>query len=432
MHAGAGAARLCRRLRRAASADAATTGSGWRPRARPNQGPSRGQEALCTWLPMHAALLTYWQCKVTRWPRALAHTARAAEARCSCRPGRRRAGRAHVRDGRGAEQPCRRERTGAVGRGAGQVAPVCVHVLPQQRHLPVPCLAQRQDLPLRRPRAAPHQPRCDTKPAGRAAAGSLTTRNACALQCAVTCMSGTAAQWGRSVRRGDRSHETPSELCRPAARAGRPALYQLPQLQSPRRRARMASGARLCSAPRVLGTTQYVQRSLQPWMTLTQALSAESRRGTAMSSGMSTGSTATTWAPRSTCSSSSPILRALNTWQMRRARPSLLPLLPCATGRMSIARAAAPSPDPARAPAAPVAPSLPLLSRPALRGALRESRAALPPLLSGAAGCSAAGTRAGGALHGTGSGRRKRHAPAALAGPSNAGFGGERLLGKCW
>ena len=32
---------------------------------------------------------------------------------------------------------------------------------------------------------------------------------------------------------------------------------------------RMASGARLCSTPRVLGTTQYVQRSLHPWMTLT-------------------------------------------------------------------------------------------------------------------------------------------------------------------
>lgn len=74
------------------------------------------------------------------------------------------------------------------------------------------------------------------------------------------------------------------------------------------RRTRMASGARLCSTPRVLGTTQYVQRSLQPWMTLTQALSALSRRGTAMSSGMATGSTATTCAPRSTCSSSSPIL----------------------------------------------------------------------------------------------------------------------------
>ena len=40
-------------------------------------------------------------------------------------------------------------------------------------------------------------------------------------------------------------------------------------------------GHRDCSMPRVLGTTQYVQRSLQPWITFTQAVTSESRRATA-------------------------------------------------------------------------------------------------------------------------------------------------------
>ena len=43
----------------------------------------------------------------------------------------------------------------------------------------------------------------------------------------------------------------------------------------------MWCGQRLCSMPRVLGTTQYVQRSLQPWITFTQAVTSESRRATA-------------------------------------------------------------------------------------------------------------------------------------------------------
>lgn len=59
----------------------------------------------------------------------------------------------------------------------------------------------------------------------------------------------------------------------------------------------MCSGRRLCSRPRVLGTTQYVHFSLQPWITLTQAVRSESRRGAVTSSRISMGSVATTWAP---------------------------------------------------------------------------------------------------------------------------------------